>query len=98
MMHPHAVDSQLGQVRGDLLGVGVSGEIGAETQVHAPDFQPAGTGEEMAVLDMDEAVRAGRFGREPGEVGRRVGGVHAGYDKREALSSRGPMAKENNGQ
>ena len=79
MVHPHPVDSQLGQVRGDLLGVLVSGEVGAEAQVHAPDLQAAGPGEEMVVLDMHEAIRSGGLGRKPREVGRRRGGIVTGY-------------------
>ena len=47
MMHPHAVDPQLGEVRRDLLSVLVAGEVGTKAEVHAPYSQAAGTREEM---------------------------------------------------
>ena len=85
MVHPHAVDSQLGQVRGDFLGVLVRGEIGAEAEVHTPDPQPTRANEKMAVLDMCEAIGPRRPGGKPREVGRRLGSILTRHDEREPI-------------
>ena len=85
VVHPHAIDAQLGQVCGHLLGVLVTREIGAEAQVDTPDSQAAGPGEEVAVLNAHKAIGSGSLGRKPREVRGRPGGIVAGHDKGKPL-------------
>ena len=64
-MHADRIDAQLRHMRSRGLRIGVRGIIRAEAGVHAPDPQPPGVGEEMAVLDADKAVRARRPAVQP---------------------------------
>ncbi len=63
------IDGEGREVGGEAVGVGFFREVGAETEVDAPEADGARIGDELVAFALDEAVGAGGLGVEVGEVG-----------------------------
>ena len=64
-----AINAELGEARGDFVGVLVLWEVRGEAHVHAEDAQALFAGKQVAVFDVHEAVAACGFVVQPGDVG-----------------------------
>ncbi|WP_460185561.1 hypothetical protein [Thermopirellula anaerolimosa] len=72
VVHPHAVDAEGGQSRGQTFGFLLGGKAGLETKIGGPKPNETGVRGEVAVLNADEAMLARRLFQHAADIRERV--------------------------